>query len=81
MTVFWDVAPCSLAEIDQSFRGVYCLHHQGDESSLMMEAISTSEMSVNVYQTTRRNIPDDSHLHTCRENLKSQSDTKYFGHA
>jgi hypothetical protein len=28
---------------------------------LMMEAASTSEMSVN-YQTTRRNIPEDSHL-------------------
>jgi hypothetical protein len=32
-----------------------------------------SEISVNFYQTTRRNIPDDSHLHTRRrENLKSQ---------
>jgi hypothetical protein len=29
-------------------------------------------MSVNIYQTTRRNIPEDSHLHTRRrENLKS----------
>jgi hypothetical protein len=33
---------------------------------------TTSETSVNVYQTTRRNIPEDSHLHTRRrENLKS----------
>jgi hypothetical protein len=31
MAVFWDVAPCSLEEIDQRFRGVCCLHHQGDE--------------------------------------------------
>jgi hypothetical protein len=30
---------------------------------LAMEAISTSETSVNFYQTTRRNIPEDSHLH------------------
>jgi hypothetical protein len=29
-----------------------------------MEAVSTAEMSVNIYQTTRRNIPEDSHLHT-----------------
>jgi hypothetical protein len=37
----------------------------------MMEAISTSESSVSFYQTTRRNIPEDSHLHTRRhENLK-----------
>jgi hypothetical protein len=39
--------------------------------ALMMEAVSTSEMSVNFYQTTRRNIPEDSRLHTRRrENLK-----------
>jgi hypothetical protein len=32
---------------------------------------STSETSVNVYQTTRRNNPEDSQLHTRRrENLK-----------
>jgi hypothetical protein len=31
MTVFWDVAPRSLAEIDGRFRGAYCLRHQGDE--------------------------------------------------
>jgi hypothetical protein len=27
-----------------------------------MEAVSTSETSVNIYQTTRRNIPEDSRL-------------------
>jgi hypothetical protein len=37
----------------------------------MMEAANTSETSVNFYQTTRRNIPEDGHLHTRRrENLK-----------
>jgi hypothetical protein len=37
----------------------------------MMEAASTSETSVNFYQTKRRNIPADSHLHSRRrENLK-----------
>jgi hypothetical protein len=30
---------------------------------LLMEAASTSETSVNFYETTRRNIPEDSHLH------------------
>jgi hypothetical protein len=39
--------------------------------ALMMEAVSTSETLVNFYQTTRRNIPEDSHLHTRRDNLKS----------
>jgi hypothetical protein len=26
MTVFWDVAPCSMVEIDRRFGGAYCLH-------------------------------------------------------
>jgi hypothetical protein len=43
----------------------------------MMEAASTSETSVNFYQTTQRCNPEDSHLHTRRrENPKSQND--YF---
>jgi hypothetical protein len=38
----------------------------------MMEAASTSETSVNLYQTTRRNNAEDSRLHTRRrENLNS----------
>jgi galactose-1-phosphate uridylyltransferase len=38
----------------------------------MMEAARTSETLVNVYQTTRRYNPEDSHLRTHRrENLKS----------
>jgi hypothetical protein len=38
----------------------------------MLEAASTPETSVNFYQTTRRNNPEDSHLHARRrENLKS----------
>jgi hypothetical protein len=41
--------------------------------ALKMEAASTSETSVNFHLTTRRNITEDSHLHTrCRENLKSR---------
>jgi hypothetical protein len=28
MAAFWDVAPCSLVEVDQRFRGAYCIHHQ-----------------------------------------------------
>jgi hypothetical protein len=67
MAVFWVVAPCSLVEVYQRFRGTFWLHHQG--------AASTSEMSVNFYQTTRRNNPEDRHLHTCRrEILKSHPD-------
>jgi hypothetical protein len=57
ISVFWDVAPCSLV-VCQRFRGACCLHRQGDAS--------TSETSVNFYQTTRRNIPEDRHLLVCR---------------
>jgi hypothetical protein len=39
----------------------------------MIEGAITSDTSVNFYQTTRRNNPEDSHFHTRRrENLKSQ---------
>jgi hypothetical protein len=32
-TAFWDIAPCSLVEVDQHFRSAYCLHHHPDEGS------------------------------------------------
>jgi hypothetical protein len=58
MAVFWVVAPCSLIVL----------------IALMVDAASTSETSVNFYQTTLRNNPENSHLHTRRhENLKSHS--------
>jgi hypothetical protein len=39
----------------------------------MLPAASTTETTVNFYQTTRSNNPEDSHLHTRRrEKLKSQ---------
>jgi hypothetical protein len=63
MAGFWDVVPCSLVDINQHFIGAYCLHH---------DVISSSETSVNTYQTTWHNTPQDSHIHTHhRENLKS----------
>jgi hypothetical protein len=38
--------------------------------ALIMEAVSSSETSVTLYQTAQRNILQDSHFHTrCRENL------------
>jgi hypothetical protein len=30
MTAFWNMALSSLVEVDQLFRGAYCLHHQRD---------------------------------------------------
>jgi hypothetical protein len=49
MTAFWDVAPCSLVEVDRRF-------------VLMMETVCTSETSVYFYETTRLNIPESCHL-------------------
>jgi hypothetical protein len=57
MAVFWDVTPSSLVEVFRRFRGACCHQHENDT-----ETVSTSETSVNFYQTTRRNIPEDSHL-------------------
>jgi hypothetical protein len=51
MAVFRFVALCSLVEVYRRFRDACCFHQQGDE------------MSANFYQTTRRNNPEDSHLH------------------
>jgi hypothetical protein len=44
MTAFWDIAPCSLVEVDRRSRDAYCLHHEGDISSIIaltMETVST----------------------------------------
>jgi hypothetical protein len=48
MAAFWDIAPCSLVEVYRRFIA-------------LIEIASTSETSVNFYQTTWRNIPEDSH--------------------
>jgi hypothetical protein len=54
MTIFWDIAPCNLVEVNRRLRGAVI--------ALIKEAVSTSETSVNFYETTRRNYPEDSHL-------------------
>jgi hypothetical protein len=67
MTIFWGVAPCSLVDVTDISELL-----TDSIMALMMEAVSTSETSVNFYQTTRSNITEDTHLHTRRqENLKS----------
>jgi hypothetical protein len=50
-------------EVRNRFEGLYCL----------MEVVSTSEKSVDFYETIPRSIPEGYHLHTRRrENLKSR---------
>jgi hypothetical protein len=41
--------------------------------TLMIEAVSSSEMSVSIYETTWNNIPEDSHLHTVKLNYHQMS--------
>jgi hypothetical protein len=44
----------------------------------MMEAVSSSETSVNIYHTTRCYIPEDSHLHTRRLRMSNLTETNIF---
>jgi len=45
----------------------------------MMEAVSTSETSVNFYDIARHSMPEDSHIHTHRrQNLKSHFEINYL---
>jgi hypothetical protein len=52
MAVSWDAALCSLVYINLRFRGYY------KAIALTMEAVITPETSVNIYQTTRLDIPE-----------------------
>jgi hypothetical protein len=69
--VFWHILPCKII-VDRRFWGASFLHHQG--SSGMMEALRTSETSVDNH-FTRQYIPEhNSEHHTRRrENLISHS--------
>jgi hypothetical protein len=56
MAAFWDVAPCSLVEVYRRFRrACYPI-------IALLEAASTSETSLNFYQTKWRYIPKDSQV-------------------
>jgi hypothetical protein len=64
MAVFWIVAPCSLVEVYQRFRGPCCFQHRHDDGG--------SKDRGNVGKLLPDYNPEDSHLHThCHENLKS----------
>jgi hypothetical protein len=61
--VEWKCACCHERELSVLSSGC-------DSEASTMEAASISETSINVYQTTRRNIPDDSN---CLSNLVKYS--------
>jgi hypothetical protein len=67
--VFWDVVTCSLVSVYRRFRGACCLCRQADEQASrgsivapMLDKECSSETSENLYQITRRNVPEDSRL-------------------
>jgi hypothetical protein len=75
--VFWNVALCSHVEVDQRFKGAYCLNNQ--VIALMMEAVGISETSVKFNVIARCYIPEVSKLYTRRrENLKSHKSENIF---
>jgi hypothetical protein len=52
------------------------LRYVARSTAPMMETTGTPETPVNLYQSTQRNKPEDSHLHTRRrENMKSHGET------
>jgi hypothetical protein len=57
-TAFLEGEPCSPVEVYRRFRGVHFFHNQ-DVIALVLQAINTSETSVNFYRTTRCNFSED----------------------
>jgi hypothetical protein len=61
MAAFWDIAPLvwyKMADVSEVLVAIVIR-----SIALKMEAVRTSETSVNFYETIRRNIPEGSHLH------------------
>jgi hypothetical protein len=60
MIAFWDVAPCSFLEVDRSFGGVCCFHHQDDSSvstrlhgAMSQKAVIFKEVAFLVFESNR----------------------------
>jgi hypothetical protein len=75
----WDITPCSHREVHRRFEEIYCMHLQewrvsqarsqqetNSKQTMNMEAVCSSETSMNFYRTTRRKISGDSTLHILR---------------
>jgi hypothetical protein len=79
MTVFWDIAECSvivsykLTDVSEVLTTSIIIALMLEVSkmsanfsvivALMMKRVSTCETLVGFYETTRRNIPENSHLY------------------
>jgi glycyl-tRNA synthetase alpha subunit len=71
--VFWEVVLCNLVEVYRRFRGACYLHPQA-----IMEAASSSELSINFQQTTRLNNPEDSRIHEFSVRINRQKSGTVF---
>jgi hypothetical protein len=50
LAVSWVVAPCSLVEFYQRFRGTFCLHHQCDRPSTRLHGATTQKTAILIAQ-------------------------------
>jgi hypothetical protein len=71
MTVFWVAASCRLVQKLTNVSKVLAA-----SIALMTQATSISETSVNVYQTTGRNNPEDGHLQEPITTWEMSQDTR-----
>jgi hypothetical protein len=59
--IFWDVTLCNLVEFRTLLAACFSLHaHLSNFSTRKLEAVFSSESSVNFYHTTRSHISEDS---------------------
>jgi hypothetical protein len=72
MATFLDIAPCSVVQTGQRFKNTNSIDH---EAELM--ALRISEMSLNLYQTVRRNSPEGSHLQVFNRRVVSNNQYSY----
>jgi hypothetical protein len=57
--VFWDIALCSLVDVDQHFRGAYFLHHQVDRN------IHTRRKNLKFHLGFRLNLELEVYIESC----------------
>jgi hypothetical protein len=81
ITVFWDVAPCSLVETDRCFRDAYYLHHQGDDSFYQTKAQHPRRQSSSFKVTFIKRRKVTFTRHSCYSDKPSSNITKLKLHS
>jgi hypothetical protein len=73
IAVFWVAAPCSLAEVYQRFRGPCCLHHQGDDYTVLQPRRQQSSLLKNIltvfWNRNKKNWIDPNYPHAFWDSL------------